>query len=147
MFPSHDPSCPPEFWAARTIEQMTAVSEDAPPHVLQQVEAFRQQLYEVVLRNIRNAIYSDRTTLAYLLNSQGHADLAKILKELCMAISNAVCNSFKQELLVGTHNFTASSGNTFKLALYTSSATLGASTTAFTTSPDYLDYPDCLELQ
>ena len=73
---------PPEFWAARTIEQMTAVSEDAPPHVLQQVEAFRQQLYEVVLRNIRNAIYSDRTTLAYLLNSQGHADLAKILKEL-----------------------------------------------------------------
>ena len=53
-----------------------------------------------------------------------------------MAITNAVCNSFKQELLVGTHNFTASSGNTFKLALYTSSATLGASTTAFTTSQE-----------
>ena len=53
-----------------------------------------------------------------------------------MAISNAVANSFKQELLVGTHNFTASSGNTFKLALYTSSATLGASTTAFTTSQE-----------
>ena len=53
-----------------------------------------------------------------------------------MAITNAVCNSFKQELLVGTHNFTASSGNTFKLALYTSSATLGASTTAFTTTQE-----------
>lgn len=51
-----------------------------------------------------------------------------------MAISNAVANSFKQELLVGTHNFTASSGNTFKLALYTSSATLGASTTAYVTT-------------
>ena len=51
-----------------------------------------------------------------------------------MAISQAVCTSFKQELLVGTHNFTASSGNTFKLALYTSSATLGASTTAYVTT-------------
>jgi hypothetical protein len=45
-----------------------------------------------------------------------------------------MCTSFKQEILVGTHNFTASSGNTFKLALYTSSASLGASTTAYTTS-------------
>ena len=51
-----------------------------------------------------------------------------------MAISSAVCNSFKQEILVGTHNFTASSGNTFKIALFTSSASLGASTTAYSTS-------------
>ena len=51
-----------------------------------------------------------------------------------MAISTAMCTSFKQEILVGTHNFTASSGNTFKLALYTSSASLGASTTAYSTS-------------
>jgi len=51
-----------------------------------------------------------------------------------MAISTAMCTSFKQELLVGTHNFTATSGNSFKLALYTSSASLGASTTAYTTS-------------
>ena len=48
-----------------------------------------------------------------------------------MTISPAVCNSFKQEILVGTHNFTASSGNSFKLALYTSSASLGAGTTAY----------------
>ena len=51
-----------------------------------------------------------------------------------MAITSAIPTSFKQELLVGTHNFTATSGNTFKLALYTSSATLGAATTAFTTT-------------
>ena len=51
-----------------------------------------------------------------------------------MAISSAICTSFKQEILVGTHNFTASSGNTFKIALYTSSASLGAGTTAYTTS-------------
>ncbi len=51
-----------------------------------------------------------------------------------MAITSAICNSFKQEILVGTHNFTASSGNSFKLALYTSSASMGASTTAYSTS-------------
>ena len=51
-----------------------------------------------------------------------------------MTISSAVCNSFKQEILVGTHNFTASSGNAFKLALYTSSASLGAGTTAYSSS-------------
>ena len=48
-----------------------------------------------------------------------------------MAISSAICTSFKQEILVGTHNFTATSGDTFKIALYTSSASLGAGTTAF----------------
>lgn len=48
-----------------------------------------------------------------------------------MAITQAMCTSFKQELMTGTHNFTTSTGNTFKLALYTSSATLGAATTAY----------------
>ena len=51
-----------------------------------------------------------------------------------MAITSAICNSFKQELLVGTHDFTATTGDTFKLALFTSSATLGAGTTAFATT-------------
>jgi hypothetical protein len=45
---------------------------------------------------------------------------------------NFMCTSFKKELLQGTHNFTASSGNTFKLALYTNSATFTAATTAYT---------------
>ena len=51
-----------------------------------------------------------------------------------MAITQAVCTSFKQELLVGTHNFTATTGDTFKIALYSSSATLSASTTAYSSS-------------
>ena len=51
-----------------------------------------------------------------------------------MAITSAVCTSFKVELLKGVHDFTATTGNTFKIALYTSDATLGASTTAYTTS-------------
>jgi hypothetical protein len=53
-----------------------------------------------------------------------------------MAISQAMCTSFKVELLQGVHNFTASTGDTFKIALYTSSATLGASTTAYTVTDE-----------
>ena len=51
-----------------------------------------------------------------------------------MAISQAMCTSFKQELLEAVHNFKNSGGDTFKIALYTSSASLGASTTAYSTS-------------
>ena len=51
-----------------------------------------------------------------------------------MAISQAMCTSFKKELLEAKHNFLNSGGNTFKIALYTSSASLGASTSAYTTS-------------
>ena len=51
-----------------------------------------------------------------------------------MAITSAICNSFKTEILKAVHNFTASTGNTFNIALYTSSATLGAGTTAYCTS-------------
>lgn len=53
-----------------------------------------------------------------------------------MAISQSMCTSFKVELLQGVHNFTASTGDTFKIALYTSSATLGATTTVYTTSDE-----------
>jgi hypothetical protein len=51
-----------------------------------------------------------------------------------MAITSTLTTSFKKQLLEGTHNFKNSGGNNFKLALYTSSATLGATTTAFTTT-------------
>ena len=61
-----------------------------------------------------------------------------------MAITQALCTSFKQEILQGIHNFTngsgggtttsTGSGNTFKIALFTSSASLGASTTAYADS-------------
>ena len=51
-----------------------------------------------------------------------------------MAITSAICSSFKQELLQGKHDFDSSGGHTFKIALFTSSASLGASTTAYSTS-------------
>lgn len=46
-------------------------------------------------------------------------------------MTQAMCTSFKKELFTATHNFAASGGHTFKLALFTSSATLDASTTAY----------------
>ena len=49
-----------------------------------------------------------------------------------MAISQAMCTSFKAELLLGCHDFRDASGDTFKLALYTSSASIDANTTAYT---------------
>jgi hypothetical protein len=51
---------------------------------------------------------------------------------------NFMCTSFKQEILQGVHNFTTSTGDTFKLALYTNSASFTAATTAYTASPTKL---------
>ena len=48
-----------------------------------------------------------------------------------MAITQAVANSFKTQVLTATHNFTATTGNTFKIALFTNSATLNKSTTVY----------------
>lgn len=47
---------------------------------------------------------------------------------------NYLCTSFKQQILEGVHDFRSSGGDTFYMALYTNSATLDASTTAYTTS-------------
>ena len=51
-----------------------------------------------------------------------------------MSITQAMCTSFKTQLLTGTHDFTNGTGDTFKIALFTSAATLGAATTAYSTS-------------
>ena len=53
-----------------------------------------------------------------------------------MANTSAICSSFKQELLQGKHNFASSGGDTFKIALYDSDATLGAATTDYSTSEE-----------
>jgi len=53
-----------------------------------------------------------------------------------MAITQAIANSFKKELLEGDHNFKQSGGDKFKLALYTAGATLTSATTSYTTSQE-----------
>ena len=51
-----------------------------------------------------------------------------------MANTQAMCTSFMQELMTATHNFTTGTGNTFKAALYLASATVNASTTAYSST-------------
>jgi hypothetical protein len=51
-----------------------------------------------------------------------------------MAITTAMCTSFKKEVLEALHDFNTTSGSVFKIALYTSAATLDASTTVYSTS-------------
>ena len=55
-----------------------------------------------------------------------------------MAITQAVCTSFKQEILVEGHDFT-NGADTFKIALYSSSATLSAATTAYSSTNEVSD--------
>jgi VCBS repeat-containing protein len=51
-----------------------------------------------------------------------------------MAITTAMCTSFKKEVLEALHDFNTTSGSVFKIALYTSTATLDATTTAYSTT-------------
>tara|TARA_B100001778_G_C18444347_1_gene563810 strand:+ start:290 stop:739 length:450 start_codon:yes stop_codon:yes gene_type:complete len=53
-----------------------------------------------------------------------------------MAITQAICNSFKKELLDGDMSFKQTGGDTFKIALYSSTATLNSATVAYTTSSE-----------
>lgn len=72
----------PEFWAQVTTNKILQISEDAPAHVRQQAEAFKNEVYSVILRGMKSAIFSDRTTIAQTLRGQGHTQFADILKEL-----------------------------------------------------------------
>ena len=56
-----------------------------------------------------------------------------------MSITQAVCNTFKSELLGAVHDFDSGSGQTFKLALYTSAANLSAATTIYTVTGECPD--------
>ena len=96
---------PPEYWAKRAAEQIISVGDQAPAPLLRTGPCFQG---------------ADRVRCPSL-----HATSNPLTGDTLMAFSgSALCTSFKQEILVGTHNFTASSGNTFKLALYTNSASL-----------------------
>ena len=72
----------PEFWAAQATKKICDISDSAPEHIKQQALAFQNQVYTVILYTIKNAIKSQNTTYANLLEKQGHSDMAKILKEL-----------------------------------------------------------------
>jgi hypothetical protein len=71
-----------DFWATETTKKILGISAEAEPHIRLQAEAFRNHIYAIILAGMKNAIASDRVTIRGLLASQGHEDMAKIIKEL-----------------------------------------------------------------
>ena len=77
-YKGHDP----EFWAKAITKKICDVSANAPDHIRQQALAFQNHIYTIILNGMKSAIDSDRVTIRGLLSSQGHEDMAKIIKEL-----------------------------------------------------------------
>jgi hypothetical protein len=71
-----------DFWATETTKKILGISAEAEPHIRLQAEAFRNHIYAIILAGMKNAIASDRVTIRGVLASQGHEDMAKIIKEL-----------------------------------------------------------------
>ncbi len=79
---THNKGHDPEFWAETITKKICDVSTNAPDHIRQQALAFQNHIYTIILHGMKNAINSDRVTIRGLLNSQGHEDMAKIIREL-----------------------------------------------------------------
>mgnify|MGYP003121764465 FL=1 len=72
----------PEYWTERIMERLIAVSDNADPMVKAQADAFKQNIQAVVLLYMKQAISSDRATVAGLLEKQGHKNMAEIIRRL-----------------------------------------------------------------
>ena len=67
----------PEFWADRAADRICGISKDAPDHVRQQAEAFRERVRDEILKSILGALRSDRQTMAGELRSSGYEVIAE----------------------------------------------------------------------
>ena len=72
----------PEYWTERIIDRLISISDNADPMVKAQAEAFKDNMTQVVLLYMKQAIASDRATVAGLLEKQGHKDMAEIIRRL-----------------------------------------------------------------
>jgi len=72
----------PEYWTERIIDRLISISNNADPMVKAQAEAFKDNMTQVVLLYMKQAIASDRATVAGLLQKQGHKDMADIIRRL-----------------------------------------------------------------
>ncbi len=72
----------PEYWTERIMERLIAVSENADPMVKAQANAFKEHIHTVVLLYVKQAVTSDRATVAGLLDKQGHKEMADIIRRL-----------------------------------------------------------------
>ena len=73
----------PEYWTERILERLISISDSADPLMVKaQADAFRNSIAQVILIYMRQAIASDRSTVAGLLEKQGHKDMADIIRRL-----------------------------------------------------------------
>jgi hypothetical protein len=72
----------PEYWTQRIVEKLVSISDGADPMIKAQAEAFKQDISRVILLYIKQAITSDRATVAGLLEKQGHKDMADIIRRI-----------------------------------------------------------------
>ena len=72
----------PEYWTERIMERLISISDNATPEVKAQAQAFKDNMTQVVLLYLKQAIASDRATVAGLLEKQGHKDMADIIRRL-----------------------------------------------------------------
>ena len=72
----------PEYWTGRIMERLVQVSDSADPMVKAQARVYKDTIEKVVLLYMKQAIASDRATVAGLLDKQGHTEMAEIIRRL-----------------------------------------------------------------
>tara|TARA_R100000541_G_scaffold32518_1_gene41257 strand:- start:26 stop:304 length:279 start_codon:yes stop_codon:yes gene_type:complete len=72
----------PDYWTDRIMERLVQVSDNADPMIKAQAHAFKEHIEKVILLYMKQAIASDRATLAGLLQKQGHKEMANIIRRL-----------------------------------------------------------------
>ena len=72
----------PEYWTGRIMERLVEVSDNADPMIKAQAHAFKEHIQTIILLYIKQAIASDRATVAGLLEKQGHKEMANIIRRI-----------------------------------------------------------------
>ena len=72
----------PEEVAEMATDKIISISDNADPMVQAQARAYKDAIENVVLLYMKQAIVSDRSTVAGLLDKQGHEEMAKIIRRL-----------------------------------------------------------------
>lgn len=71
---------PPEFWAKRAVERIVSISDTTDPNIAAQARVFRDQVEQVILLYMKQAISCDRTTVGQVLSKAGHPELAEHIR-------------------------------------------------------------------
>ena len=79
---THNKGLSPEYWTERVVERLVSISDNADPMVKAQAEAFKESITNLILLYMKQAVSSDRATVAGLLEKQGHKDMANIIRRL-----------------------------------------------------------------